>query len=43
MPENRLLPNMAEVRGDKDGKTVLESTLGGGAASEQSEEIVVKV
>jgi hypothetical protein len=35
--------HMAEVRGDIDGITVLESTIGGGVANGQLEEIVVIV
>jgi hypothetical protein len=34
---------MAEVRGDIDGITVLESTIGGGVANGQLEEIAVIV
>lgn len=35
--------HMAEVRGDRDGMTVLESTIGGGVANGQLEEIVAIV
>jgi hypothetical protein len=34
---------MAEVRGDRDGITMLESTIGGGVANGQLKEIVVIV
>jgi hypothetical protein len=34
---------MAEVHGNRDGRTALESTMGGGAARGHSNEIVMEV